>query len=115
MTNQHSSACSKRQAFNLFVLREVYRRSISLCSRNCGGIANRQPADLSGCRQIALHQSGRHSERASDVVKTVAGVVGGQHRVYVDFEREQIAYRVRILRPVETEKTWRSWIRFGRR
>src|SRR5690348_2364043 len=62
--------------------------------------ANRQAADLLGCRQIAAQQR-RREVGHRDVVEAVAQFIGRQPGRYVNVERQQIAYGVLIFRSIQ--------------
>ncbi len=64
-------------------------------------IADRQPADLAGGAQIALHQLRREVLHVGDVVEAGADGVGRQIRADVDVEAEQVAHRGGVLGAVQ--------------
>ena len=85
MLDEDAAAGSKRQPLDVGVLRRVGRHvKHSLCGS--GYIANREPADLAGRRQIRLHQRRRHRQGAGDVVEAVRRIVGRQKLRRVDIE-----------------------------
>ncbi len=70
-------------------------------ARHDGRVAHGQTADLVGCEQVPLEEPRRHGQHVGDVVEPVAGVIGRQHRLAVDFEAEQVADRVGVLEAVQ--------------
>ncbi len=64
-------------------------------------IADRQPRDAGGGRQVALEEPRRQPLHVGVVVEAEGHVVGRQQRVPVHLDRQQIADRVRVLRPIE--------------
>ena len=52
-------------------------------------------------RRVRLEQRRGNGQRARDVVEAARRVVGRQQRRDVDLEAEEIANRVRVLRPIE--------------
>ena len=65
------------------------------------GIADRQGADLSGRRQIALLQRRRNAQHVGDVVETVGRIVRRQQRGGVHIEREHVMDGVGVFGTVE--------------
>ena len=65
------------------------------------GVADSEAADAPGRRQVALHQRRREREGAREVVEPVAGVVGGQQRLGIDVEGQEVADGVGVLGPVQ--------------
>ena len=78
-------------------------------------VADRQPADLSGGRQIPLEQRRRRRQHVGDVVEAVAGVVYRQPRSRFDVEREQIANCVAVFSSIEPVDGRPAGIRMCRR
>jgi hypothetical protein len=46
LVNQQPPACTKRKAFDVFVLRQIGRRAENLRHGGLSGVANREAADL---------------------------------------------------------------------
>jgi hypothetical protein len=67
-----------------------------------GVVADRQAADRARGADVLLEQRRRDLEHAGDVVEAVALVVGRQQFGDVDVEMKKVAYRVAVLRAVET-------------
>ena len=101
--DQDAAAGSERQPFDVEVLRRVSRHIEHRlrCSRD---ITNREPADFSRGRQVRLHQRRRHRQRARLVVEAMRRIVGRQELRGIHFEREEVANRIRVFRPVEAMK-----------
>ncbi len=99
----------------VLVLREVAADEVFLVAVRHRRVADREPADLAGGRDVALEQHRRNAERARDVVEAEARVVGRQQRGCVDLEREQIADRIRVLGAIHAVQGGAAGIRLRRR
>ena len=64
-------------------------------------IADRQPADLAGSAQVALHQLRREVLHVGDVVEAGADRVGGKVGAGVDVETDQVAHRGSVLGAIQ--------------
>ena len=65
-------------------------------------VADGEPRDLLGRRDVALHDDGRDEQQIGDVVEAARRVVGGQQQLEIELarqvvEREQVADRVAVL------------------
>ncbi len=109
-----AAARAERQAFDVLHLGGVPAHVKGLRARANRGAADRERADLAGRRQIAFEQRRRRAEHVGDVVEAVARIVGGQQRRRIDVQRQQIADRVRVLRPVEAMDQRSAGIRLAR-
>ena len=78
-----------------------------------GGVADGQPADPRGRRQVALEQRRRHRQHVGVVVEAVRPVVGREQGADVDLEAEQVPDGVGVLGPVETARRGPARSRVG--
>ena len=84
------------------ILVEQSRRFVCLCQRPDRRDAERQAAEPSGGRQVAIEQRRRDREHVCDIVEAVlVGVVNREDGVDIDVEAEHIAHGVPILRTIQ--------------
>ena len=104
------------QTVEVMILRGVGSKPVRIDLLSAHWRTDRETADVPRCRQIAVHEGGRHLQHAGDVVEAVAHVIGRKPLRDVEVERQQIAHRVPVLRAVEAmERLGAARIRVGRR
>ncbi|MEZ5420499.1 MAG: hypothetical protein R2708_24590 [Vicinamibacterales bacterium] len=104
MAHGEAAARAERQVVaQADVLLEQLRQLVDGGSRRLGQrpVADGQPRDLPGRRQIALQVRGGERQARRDVVEAVVGLVGQQQRRCVDLERQDVADSVGILGAVQ--------------
>ncbi len=74
-------------------------------------VANRERGDFEGGREIVLLERWRDAEHIGHVVEAEGRIVGGQERLSIDIEREQIADGVGVFGPIEAVETGPAGIR----
>ena len=109
--NAHAAARAERLAVQVLGLHEPARRAVRRDGRARVRVADGEPADPRGRRDVARQQRRRHAERARDVVEAGARVVAGQERRRVDGHVEQVAHGVRVLGAVQAVQRRRAGIR----
>jgi hypothetical protein len=98
------------------VLRQVRPHAVGNRARRDRHVAHRQPADVPGGGQVALHQRRRDRQHVGDIVESAALVVWREERRCVDLERQQVADGVCVLgavQPMQGRAAW-TWSRGGR-
>ena len=96
------AAGTERRAGNMGHLRAAVRNLERRRRRAGVAVADRQPADLAGGAQIALHQLRREVLDVGDVVEAGAHRIGRQIRVDIDVQPEQIAHRRGVFDAIES-------------
>ena len=107
-----AAARPERQIPQVVVLRQVFRRRIRRRHRRNRGAPDRQPADLSRDRHVALEQQRRRAEGVRDIVEPVRGIVG-RKRADVHIERQEVAHRVAVLRAIHPVQQRSRRVRLG--
>ena len=100
VANGESAARAERELVEMLLLREVGRKGDGVAARGTCGAAEREAADFARGGNVALQQ-GRREIADGHVVETVAGLVAGQQRGDIDFERQQVADGVLVFGAVE--------------
>ena len=104
--DQDAATRPERQAFDVVVLRRVFRRAIHDQPRR-RRLPDCEPADFSGRVHVRLDERRRDAKRAGDVVEPMRGIVGRQIDARIDVEREDVADRVGVLRPIQAMEAGR--------
>ena len=114
MARRQSPARSQGKLFaHAIVLHEETRQVVGFEHRARVAISYGGAADLARGREVAFHQHRRDRQNVADIVKAVAGIVGGQQRGDVDrtgIDRQQFPHRVRVLGAVEAMERGASGI-----
>ena len=111
MPDGRAAARPERQVLALLiVLDQVQGHVVGRDLGAAGGrLADRQAADLLGGRHVALEQRGRQRQRGGDVVEAVpVGRIRRNERFDVDFQIQQVADDVAVLRLVEAVEGLRA-------
>src|SRR5882724_8998847 len=90
VTNGDSATRPERKIFTLPSVLPETRRDLVGSDRyaECG-ISHSESGDLPCRRQVAVQEQRRNRKHIADVVKPIAGIVGGKQRLGVDLEPEQ--------------------------
>ena len=111
MPHHHAAASAEGQTVDVRLLGQIPGGPVRHAIQSDRGIADRQPADLRGGRRVSLDERRRDAEYVRNVVEAGSRVVGRQQGGGVDFERQQIADDVRILRPIQPVERRRARVR----
>ena len=96
MREHNSTLCTKRQSFNMPLLRQIWRDPNRSTVRTSTTTADNLPADLSRRADIAIKQSGWEIANR-DIVKIMTRLLWRKQCSNINFESKEIANRVRIL------------------
>ena len=111
--HRDAAARAVRGALDLIALRHPARHLVDGLDRAGRGVARREPADLAGRAEIAVHQRRRQHLNIGDVVEVGALGVERQIVARVDVETQQVTNRPRVLGAVQTLKAAAARIGIG--
>ncbi len=111
MHDREPAPSADRGALNMPQLPFGPRNLVSDWNRRGMDIADRQPTDVAGGAQIALHQRRRKRLDVGDVVEAAAERIGRQERIDVDLQVQQVGNCLFVFRSIQTLKRAPAWIR----